>query len=91
MLKIHFKIAWRNITSHKTSSLINVLGLALGIACCLVIYLIAHFELSYDNFHPGKENIYRIVADMGSSRGQDHASNVPDPAFAAIRKELAGM
>lgn len=91
MLKIHFKIAWRNITSHKTSSLINVLGLALGIASCLVIYLIAHFELSYDNFHPGKENIYRIVTDMNTSRGQDHASNIPDPAPAAIRKELAGM
>lgn len=38
MLKIHFKIAWRNITSHKTSSLVNILGLALGIASCLVIY-----------------------------------------------------
>jgi putative ABC transport system permease protein len=91
MLKIHFKIAWRNITSHKTSTLVNILGLALGIASCLVIYLIAHFELSYDNFHPGKENIYRIVTDMNSPRGQDHASNVPAAAPIAIRNELAGM
>src|ERR1700732_2630854 len=91
MLTNYFKIAWRNITKHRTSSLINILGLALGIASCLVIYLITHFELSYDNFHPGKENIYRVVSDVIIPQGQDHAGNIPDPAPIALRNELAGL
>lgn len=61
MLKEHWKIALRNIARHKTYASINILGLALGICSCLVIFLICNHELSTDSFHPGKERIYRTV------------------------------
>ena len=60
MLKDYLKIAWRNITRHKTYAFINILGLSLGICTCVVIFLICHYELSADTFHPGKERIYRV-------------------------------
>ncbi len=91
MLKTYFKIAWRNVTRNKVYSFINILGLVLGICSCLVIYLIVHFELSFDNFHRGKEDIYRVVSDTRTSQGQEHAGGIPDPAPIAIRNELAGL
>ena len=61
MLKEHWKIALRNITRHKTYAFINILGLSLGICTCMVIFLICHYQLSTDSFHPGKDRIYRVV------------------------------
>jgi len=61
MIKNYLIIAWRNIVRHKTYSLINMLGLSLGICICLVIYLITHFELRTDTFHPDRDRICRII------------------------------
>ncbi len=63
MIKNYFKIAWRNITKHKGYSAINILGLAIGIAACLLILQYVSFELSYENFHANKERIYRVQQD----------------------------
>ena len=71
---------------------INIFGLSMGISACLIIYLIARFEFSFDNFHTDKERIFRIVSDSYSvSHGEDHSSGVPDPAPFSIRKEVAGL
>ena len=92
MLKNYFTVAWRNIMRHKLFAAINVVGLALGITACLVIYLITDFEFSFDQFHPGKEKIFRIVSDNYSTEfGQDHSGNIPDPAPFAIRREITGQ
>ncbi len=63
MLKNYFKIAWRNIIRHKAYSGINIFGLAIGIAACLLILQYVSFELSYENFHTNKSRIYRIQQD----------------------------
>lgn len=60
MIKIHFKIAWRILMRHKTFSLVNILGLAIGMAACLLIVQYISFERSYDNFHVNAARIYRI-------------------------------
>lgn len=54
MLKSYLVTAWRSFVRNKTYSLFNVLGLALGICACLVIYLITRYEFSFDNFHPDR-------------------------------------
>lgn len=61
MLRNYLKIAIRNIVSQRVYSLINVLGLAIGMACCLMIMLIVQDELSYDQFHEKKDRIYRVL------------------------------
>ncbi|MEJ7830979.1 MAG: ABC transporter permease, partial [Segetibacter sp.] len=63
MIKNFIKIAWRNIIRHKAYSGINILGLAIGIAACLLILQYVSFELSYENFHTNKDRIFRVQQD----------------------------
>jgi predicted permease len=61
MIRNYFKIAWRNLAKNKVYSLINIGGLAIGLACCLTIGLFIWDEYSYDRFHKKGNDIYRIV------------------------------
>ena len=61
MLKNYFKTAWRHLLKNKLFTLINILGLAVGMAACLVIFQYVSFELSYDTFHKNKDHIYRVI------------------------------
>ncbi|UZR96336.1 ABC transporter permease [Chondrinema litorale] len=61
MLHINFKIAWRHITKKKLYSIINITGLGVGIASCLLILLYIQFELSYDQYHTKLNDIYRVL------------------------------
>ncbi|RYZ60367.1 MAG: ABC transporter permease, partial [Chitinophagaceae bacterium] len=63
MLKNYFKIALRNITRQKGYSLINIIGLAIGVAACLLILQYVFFELSYENFYVNNDRIYRVKQD----------------------------
>ncbi|HZY37644.1 MAG TPA: ABC transporter permease [Mucilaginibacter sp.] len=63
MIKSYFKTAWRNLWKNKVFSLINILGLSLGMAACLLILQYVNFELSYDHFNKNAKNIYRVVND----------------------------
>ena len=58
MFKNYFKIAWRNLWKHKVYSAINIVGLATGMAACIVILLFVFYERSFDNFH--HKNLYRL-------------------------------
>lgn len=64
MLNNYLKIAIRNLVRHKGYSFINVGGLAVGIACCVLIALFVQSELSFDRFHSGADRIYRIGTDL---------------------------
>src|ERR1700752_2051139 len=63
MFKNYLKIAWRNISRQKGYSAINILGLAIGIAACLLILQYVSVELSYENFQVNKNRIYRVQQD----------------------------
>jgi len=63
MIKNYIKIAWRNIIRNKTFSAINIVGLSLGIAACILILQYVAFELSFDDFHKDKNQIYRVRQD----------------------------
>jgi putative ABC transport system permease protein len=63
MIRNYFKIAWRNIVKQKGYSLINIIGLAIGVAACLLILQYVSFELSYENFHVNRDRIYRVKQD----------------------------
>jgi putative ABC transport system permease protein len=64
MVKNYLKVAFRKLWSHKTFTFINIIGLAIGMTACFLIYLYVTFELSYDNFHTKADRIYRVVADI---------------------------
>ena len=60
MLKNYFTIATRTLLKQKLYSSINIGGLAVGLTCFIMIFIYVHHELSYDNFHTKKDNIYRV-------------------------------
>jgi putative ABC transport system permease protein len=61
MFRNYLKIAWRNLAKSKVFSAINILGLTIGITCCLMIFLYIMNELSVDRFHANARNIYRVM------------------------------
>jgi len=70
MIKNYLKVAVRNIIRHKGFSTINIVGLAIGIACSVLILLFVAHELSYDKFHEKADRIYRLAvrASVGDSK-----------------------
>jgi len=92
MFQNHFRTAWRSLVRHKVNTGINVLGLTLGITVCLIIFLLVHFELSYDTFHADRDRIYRVVTHIVRFDGKKvdvgySTSPLPD----AMRSELSGL
>lgn len=67
MLFNYFKIIYRNLIRSKTYSLINILGLSVGLSVCLIILEYVNFEKSYDGFHPNSNNIYRVILGYESA------------------------
>jgi ABC-type antimicrobial peptide transport system permease subunit len=86
MLTNYLKIAWRNLVRNKSYSIINILGLALGMTCGLLIFLLVNYHLSFDNFHPDSARIYRIVTE-GHRDIIDYTPAVPSPLGKAFRND----
>ncbi|MES2647247.1 MAG: ABC transporter permease [Bacteroidota bacterium] len=79
MIRNYFKIALRNLWRHKAFSLINIMGLAVGITAGFLIFLYVQFELSYDSFHTKGDRIYRAVVDL---KTPSEVLNTGGPAWA---------
>ncbi len=80
MIKNYITVALRNLSRHKVFSFINILGLAIGLACCITIFLFVRDELRYDTFHTKADRIYRVVNSRVRESGEDHIALTP-PAF----------
>lgn len=83
MYKNYLKIALRNIRKHKAYSFINIAGLAMGMACCIMIFLWVQDELSFDRFHENGDDIYRIVCDWDKNNWKG-VEGTPGPLGPAI-------
>ena len=79
MIQHFFQIAWRNLMKRKFYSLINITGLAIGMACCLLITLNVQHELSYDQYHTKGDRIYRVLQTFRSVQ-QGENPGAPTPA-----------
>jgi len=77
MLKNYLKIAWRNISRHKIHTAINVSGLALGMTCCLFIFLWVRDEKSIDNFHNHGKELYTLYQTVSADGKVDGSYNLP--------------
>lgn len=80
MLKNHLKIAWRSLTKRKGFALINILGLALGFGCSILIFLFVSHHLQFDKFHNNTDRVYRFVTEEHRDI-IDYDASVP-PGFA---------
>jgi putative ABC transport system permease protein len=89
MLRNYFLVAIRNLWRNKVVSVINIAGLSIGLACCMLIFLYAKDEWSYDRFQANKDHIYRITAQMGFRTVKTGALN--GPAFKAEIPEITAF
>lgn len=89
----NLKMALRSLKKHKASTLINMLGLTLGVTACLSIYTITRFELSYDTFHPDLDRMYRVVGreNIGQAEEFSPVGFGPRAMAAAIEDEISGL
>jgi ABC-type lipoprotein release transport system permease subunit len=91
MFKNYWRIAWRFLWRNKTFTSIHILGLALGICGCLVIFLIMHFELSFDRQWQDGDRIYRIVGDRLQPDGEEVFMNSPYNGVAGFETQVPGF
>ena len=91
MLRNYLLIALRSLKKNKGHAVVNIAGLALGITCSIVIFLIVRFELSYDNYHDQRNRIFRIVTEYTKSEPYGHSSGMTYPLPEAMRQDFADL
>jgi putative ABC transport system permease protein len=87
MLRNYVKIAFRNMKKYKSYSLINIAGLAIGMACCILIFLFIQGELSYDRYHEKRDRIYRLVDSFDVEGGLSRHYALSSAPFAPTMKK----
>ena len=87
MISNYLKIAWRNLLKNKAFSIINIAGLAIGLACFMLISLYVADELSYDRHNDKADRIYRVNADVRMGGSELHLSVASDMVGATMKKD----
>jgi putative ABC transport system permease protein len=91
MIKNYLKSGWRTLLKHKALSVINILGLSIGISASLVIYLIVSYDLSFDKFEKDKDRIYRVVMTIATAGEEYDFAGISYAIPPAIEKEITGL
>ena len=91
MLKNYLKVALRNLWKNKAFSAINIVGLASGLAVCLLIVLYVVDELSYDRYNKNANRIYRLDADIYFNDTQAIFAVAPDPLAITLKREYPAV
>src|SRR3954453_3717514 len=81
MFKNYFKTAFRSLIRNRNYTIINIVGLAVGIAVCMMIFIIIQFQTSFDAFHSKKDRVYRVLTEYhhADSASITYGRNVPFP------------
>jgi len=87
MLQSYVKIAWRNLVRNRAFSAINIVGLALGLATCLLIMLFVLDELSYDRYNDKADRIVRVVFHAVMNGGEINEANVMPPVAQTLKAD----
>lgn len=91
MFKNYFKIAYRSFVKYKAYSIINVSGLAIGLACFILIFLYIQDELGFDRMHSKSERIYRVLEKFESEGIGEHSASQPFPVGPTLVNDFPGM
>lgn len=90
MIRFFSKIAWRNLMKDKVFSFINILGLSIGIAVCLMIFLFIMNEFSFDRFHKNGDRIYRVTRGFNANGKESSVSYLSWPYAPALLNDFKG-
>ena len=87
MIQNYLKIAWRNLLRHKSFSLTNIIGLAIGIAACLIIFLYVYGELTFDQYNAKTNRIVRITTRLHTPESDLVLASSPKLLGEALKKD----
>ncbi|MBN2612553.1 MAG: ABC transporter permease [Bacteroidales bacterium] len=87
MIRNYFKIALRNIKRYPAHSILNIIGMAIGMACAILLLLWARSEASYDRFHKNADNLFRVTSTDIYGGKIRHQATTPFPLAAALKEE----
>ena len=91
LLPNYFKIAWRNLILRKGYTVINIIGLSIGLAACILIALYVQHEWSYDTFHENADRSYRVLREFDIPDLQTTISSTPSALAPAVMENLASV
>ena len=91
MFKNYLKIAFRSFWRHKVFTLINVIGLSIGISASLVIYLIVNYDLTFDKFEKDSDRIFRVVSNFKFQGNESHSYGVTAAMAGGIKNNVTGI
>jgi putative ABC transport system permease protein len=91
MFRNYLKVAFRNFWKHRVFTLINVVGLSIGISAALVIYLLVHYDFTFDKFHKDGDRIYRVVTNFSFSGSPGNNPGVCGPLPWAVKNQVTGL
>src|SRR5690349_20174036 len=80
----YFNVAWRHLVKNKVAGSLNIVGLAIGIAACIMAAMFITDELSFDRYHSSAEKIFRFTSDQVSYDGSVAPTAVTPPAIANV-------
>ena len=88
MFKTYLKTAIRNLQKHRTNSIINIVGLMVGLAAFFLIFLVVQYQESFEDFHLNKDQIYRVVRVGRSPENREYRTGVPFPVTQGLRTDM---
>ncbi len=88
MLRNYIKIAFRNLWKNKSYASINILGLAVAFASAMLLFLTAHFELSFDDFQENKDRIHKVYFKINKPDKERLVTNMPEPMLPSLRADF---
>ncbi|ELR73919.1 putative ABC transporter permease [Fulvivirga imtechensis AK7] len=91
MIKNYFKVALRNLVKNKVFSVINIMGLAFGLCCAILIALWVWDEMGYDQFHANGERIYQTIAEINAGASPQFWVNSQGVLAPALNDEVADI
>lgn len=91
MFKLNLKIALRNLWKNKGYTFINIAGLSIGMASCILIFIFITYQLSFDQQFKNKDRIYRVVSYWKYAEGEEFSHGVPQPLVPALRNDFATL
>jgi len=89
MFRLNLKIALRNLWKNRGNTFINITGLSIGMASCILIFIFIRYQLSYDQEFKNKDRIYRVVSYWKYAEGEEFSKGVPQPLIPAMRNDFA--
>jgi len=88
MFRNYLKVAWRNLMKNKIFSFINIIGLSIGLVCCMLISVYLYNELSYDKYHKNIDRLYQVGTTFIREQEASRTPNTPAPMANALKQEF---